>query len=174
MTTDFRINNQIRATQLRVIGAEGENLGVLTLSEALDRAKAAGLDLIEVAADATPPVARIADYGKYFYELNKKEKAAKEGGRGKTSEIKSIQITIGTGDHDLLLKAKQASKFLKEGDRVKIDLFLGGRAKYLDEKFLKERLERILKLLTEEYKVAEPAKKSLKGMSLLIERAKKS
>lgn len=83
-----------------------------------------------------------------------------------------MQVKIGTGEHDLELKAKKTSEWLTEGHRVKIDLFLPGRAKYLDQKFLKERLERMLKLVSEEYKVAEPPTKSTKGLSMLIERAK--
>ncbi|MBX9839645.1 MAG: translation initiation factor IF-3 C-terminal domain-containing protein, partial [Silvanigrellaceae bacterium] len=76
----------------------------------------------------------------------------------------------GTGDHDLELKAKKASTWLKEGNRIKIDLFLPGRTKYMDIKFLEERMARILKLITEEYRVADPAKKSPKGLSIVIER----
>ena len=79
-----------------------------------------------------------------------------------TVEVKTIQVKIGTGDHDLKLKARKVSDWLKEGNRVKIDLFLPGRAKYLDKDFLKKRLDRILELITEEHKVADEPKKSPK------------
>ena len=85
--------------------------------------------------------------------------------------MKTVQVKLGIGDNDLALKAKKTSEWLAEGNRVKVDLFLPGRAKYLDEKFLKERIERMLKLVSVDYKVAESAKKSPKGMSALIERA---
>jgi translation initiation factor IF-3 len=86
-------------------------------------------------------------------------------------EIKTVQVKLGTGEHDLGLKAKKASEWLAEGNRVKLDLFLPGRAKYLDQNFLKTRLDRMLKLLTVEYKVATPPTKSPKGMTVIIERA---
>jgi translation initiation factor IF-3 len=89
-----------------------------------------------------------------------------------TVEVKSLQIKVGTGDHDLNLKAKKASEWLREGHRVKIDLFLPGRAKYMNEIFLKERMDRVFKLISENFKIAEEPKKSLKGLTAIIERAK--
>ncbi len=163
-----RINHRISARELRVIGPKGENLGVLSLSEALKAAEAHGLDLIEISPSAIPPVAKIADFGKWLYEENKKQKAVK---KPRSSEVKTVQVKLGTGNHDLMLKAKSASKWLSEGNRVRVDLFLPGRSKYMDEKFLKERIERMLQLISVDYKVADPAKKSPKGMSCLIERA---
>lgn len=163
------INHQIRALELRVINHDGSNLGVISLQEALKKAAEAGLDLIEISPNANPPVAKIADFGKYSYEENKKQKIVKS--KAHIVEVKTVQVKIGTGDHDLGLKAKKASEWLKEGHRVKIDLFLPGRAKYLDKKFLEERLERLLVLVTEKFKIAEKPQKSPKGMSALIERA---
>ncbi len=166
-----RINNQIRATEVRVIDIEGTNLGVMPTKDAIELAKSKGADLIEISPNATPPIAKIMDYGKFQYEQNKKQKKAKAG--AKPTETKSVQIKIGTGDHDLELKAKNASKWLKEGHRIKVELYLSGRAKYMQEAFLKERLERILHLITEQYKVAEDYKKGPKGMVITIERDRK-
>ena len=171
MNIRVKTNNQIKAAQLRVIDSTGANLGVITFAEALAKAQEQGLDLIEISPTAVPPIAKIMDYGKYQYEANKKLKQAKS--KAHVVEVKNIQVKIGTGDHDLSLKAKKASEWLAEGNRIKIDLFLPGRAKYLDFKFLKERLDRLLKLITVEYIVADSAKKSLKGITTLIERAKK-
>ncbi|MCX6712124.1 MAG: translation initiation factor IF-3 [Candidatus Vogelbacteria bacterium] len=165
----IRINNQIRAKELRVIDAEGTNLGVLSFSEALAKAHEADVDLIEISPNAVPPIAKIMDFGKYQYLEQKKQKTTKGPTGGET---KNLQVKIGTGEHDLELKAKKASQFLKEGHRVKINLFLPGRAKYLDPNFLKERLDRILTLVSENYKVAVPPQKSPKGLSIIIERAK--
>lgn len=162
------INQRIRARELRVIGPNGENYGVLTLSEALKKADEHGLDLIEISPGATPPVAKIADFGKYLYEENKKTKGAK---KSHSSEVKNVQVKLATGENDLALKAKKASEWLAEGHKVKVDLFLPGRAKYLEENFLKTRLDRMLKLISVDYKIADPAKKSPKGMSAIIERA---
>lgn len=165
-----RINNQIRARELRVIDSENQNLGILSFKEALDLAHEKGLDLIEISPNANPPIAKIMDFGKYQYEANKKLKKARAG--AKMTETKSIQIKIGTGDHDLNLKAKTASNWLKEGHRIKIELFLAGRSKFMDEKFLKERLDRVLHLISENYKIAESYKKGPKGLFITIERVK--
>ena len=109
------------------------------------------------------------DYGKFRYAENKKLKVANT--KARSVEIKNIQVKVGTGDHDLELKAKKASGWLKEGNRIKIDLFLPGRTKYMDMNFLKDRMERLLKLITEEYKIADEAKKSPKGLTIIIERS---
>jgi translation initiation factor IF-3 len=164
-----RINRGIRAPELRVVGEDGKNIGVLSLEEAFRMAQEEGLDLIEISPKANPPIAKIMDFGKYQYLLKKKSQKSK----GTRTETKTLQVKIGTGEHDLELKSRKASEFLKEGHRVKIDLFLQGRAKYLDEGFLRERLERILHLMTEEYKIADGPKKSPKGLSVIIERGKK-
>lgn len=165
----IRINNQIRAIELRIIDETGENLGVLPTTKALSLAQEKGVDLIEISPGANPPVAKIMDFGKYQYLEQKKQKKNKGA---TTSETKNLQVKIGTGEHDLALKAKKASEFLKEGHRVKINLFLPGRAKYLDQNFLKERLDRILALISENYKVASAPQKSPKGLTIIIEKAK--
>lgn len=165
-----RINNQIRANELRVLDEQNQNLGVLSFKEALELAENKGLDLIEINPNGNPPIAKIMDFGKYQYEASKKLKKAKAG--AKMTETKSIQIKIGTGEHDLELKAKTAGKWLKEGHRIKIELFLSGRSKYMDEKFLKERLDRMLHLITEDYKISDSYKKGPKGLFITIEKAK--
>ena len=165
-----RINNQIRATELRVLDSENKNLGVLSIKDALELAQNQGLDLIEIAPNANPPLGKIMDFGKYKYEANKKLKKSKSD--SKRTETKLIQIKIGTSDHDLEIKAKTASKWLKEGHRIKVELFLAGRAKYMDEKFLKERLDRILHLITEEHKVSDSYKRGPKGLVTTIEKIK--
>ncbi len=165
-----RINNQIRANEIRVISSEGVNLGVLSFKEAFAMAQKEGLDLIEISPNTNPPIVKIADYGKYQYEQNKKQKKAKAG--SKPTETKAIQIKIGTGDNDLALKARKASEWLKEGHRIKVELFLSGRSKYMPDPFLKERIDRILHLITENFKIAEDYKKGPKGPTITIERDK--
>ena len=153
---------------MRVIGAQGENLGIISLSDALAAAKVAGLDLIEISPSATPPVAKIADYGKFEYERSKKEKAVKAN--AKVSETKEVQIKVGTGDNDMLLKAKKAAEWLAEGHRVRAELFLKGRYKGMEEAFLKDRLEKFLVRIPYAYKMAEPVTRSPKGFAGVIER----
>ncbi|MBP6912936.1 MAG: translation initiation factor IF-3 [Candidatus Pacebacteria bacterium] len=168
----IKINNQIRAKELRVIDNEGNNYGVLPLDEALALAEKMNLDILEISPMAVPPVAKLMEYGKFMYEQKKKAQKAKAG--IKVSETKSIQVKVGTGDNDLALKARQASKWLAEGHRIKVELFLRGRSKFMEEKFLKERIERFLTLVTEKFKVAEDIKKVPKGMMMTIEREQKA
>ncbi|OGF62643.1 translation initiation factor IF-3 [Candidatus Giovannonibacteria bacterium RIFCSPHIGHO2_01_FULL_45_33] len=151
--------------EVRVIGPEGENFGVLSIEEALTRARESGLDLIEISPTAKPPVAKIMDKGKYFYEQEKKRKQALK--KQKDVEIKSVRIGIGTSLHDLELKAKQADEFLAEGNKAKVDLALRGREKYLDRKFLEERIERFLAIIAHSFD-REDIKKGPRGLSLII------
>ncbi len=148
----------------------GENLGVLSFKDALEKAQSLGLDLIEVTSTTNPPIAKIADYGKFKYEQNKKDKKSKAG--AKRTETKAIQIKIGTGDNDLAMKARKASEWLTEGHRIKVELFLSGRSKYMPDAFLRERLDRVLHLITENYKIAEEYKKGPKGPTITIEKDK--
>lgn len=169
MNERVRINNQIRARELRVIDDKDGNLGTLSLEEALAKAKERGEDLIEISPNATPPIAKIMNFGKFQYDQKKKLQKA----RGHISETKSLQVKIGTGEHDLELKAQQATKFLKEGHRVKIDLFLRGRAKYMEKGFLEERLNRVLHFIAEEFKIVDGPKRSMKGLTIVLEKGRK-
>ncbi len=171
MNIRVRINHQIRVPELRVITEDGQNLGILSFSDALKKAEEMGLDLIEISPNAVPPIAKIMDYGKFQYAEKKKQKDSKA--KIQNIEIKSLQVKIATDEHDLIMKAGQASKWLKEGHRVKILLFLSGRAKFLNKDFLNERMERLLKLVTEEYKIAEAPQKGPKGITVTIERLNK-
>lgn len=166
-----RINKEIRATELRVVTDDGTNLGVISLTEALTKAKDMNLDLIEISPNATPPVAKIMDFGKFQYLEQKKDRETRS--KAHTTETKSVQIEVGTGENDLLRKARQAAGWIKEGHRVKIELFLKGRYKYMDQNFLKERLKRFVLQVPEEYKVAEDIQRGLKGFTMIIERASK-
>jgi translation initiation factor IF-3 len=162
------MNESIRARELRIIGPEGENFGVLALKDALAKAQELHLDLIEISPNAVPPVAKITDYGKFKYEQKKKDKGAKA--KSHVTETKVTQVKIGTSDRDMHIKASKAALWLREGHRVKIDLFLWGRYKYMEFEFLKERLERFLAIIPESYKIADEIKKSPKGLSVVVER----
>lgn len=169
----IRMNESIRAPQLRVIGPEGENFGVMATRDAVAKANEMGLDLIEISPNAQPPVAKITDYGKFKYEQKKKDKEIKS--KAHVTETKEAQVKIGTSEHDMHIKASKIASWLREGHRVKIDLFLWGRYKYMEFNFLKERLERFLAIIPEAYKIADNIQKSPKGLSVVLERdAKKS
>ncbi len=170
MNKNIRINKAITAKEVRVIDEAGENIGVMPTEKALILAEDRELDLIEISPTANPPVTKLMDFGKYQYLEKHKAKEARAGSQ--TTETKSIQIKIGTGEHDLELKAKKIGQFIKDGHRVKVELFLPGRTKYLGKEFLAERLERVLKLIPEEYKIAEEIKKGPKGMYMIVEKNK--
>lgn len=166
--TRVRMNEGIRVPEVRCLGPAGENYGIIKIEEALKKAQEAGLDLIEVSPNAVPPVCKITDYGKFKYEQNKKDKEVKS--KVRVSETKEVQVKIGTSDHDMGIKAGKAAAWLKEGHRVKVDLFLWGRYKYMEFGFLKERLQRFLAIIPESYKIADEIKKSPKGLSVTLER----
>jgi translation initiation factor IF-3 len=113
-----RINDRIRVREVLVIDENGEKLGAMPTREALDRARERGLDLIEVAPNANPPVCRILDYGKFKYEQGKREREAAK--KQRQSEMKGMTLRPGTDDHDLDFKIKNIVKFLGEGDKVKV------------------------------------------------------
>ena len=165
------INNQIWANEMRVIDQTGKNLGVIKKEEALALAQAAGLDLIEISNNTNPAICRIEDYGKHTYELSKKKKEVKS--KQTNSETKNIQISVEISENDLLVKARRGAEWLKEGHRVKIDLQLKGRTKYMEDKFPRSRLDRILAIIPYEYKIAEPIKKvGTKSFIVVLEKSK--
>ncbi len=128
------------------------------------------MDLIEISPTANPPVAKIMDYGKFQYQENKKAQEA--GKKAREVETKIIRLKIGTSQHDLEVKARQASEFLKEGHRIKVDLVLRGQAKYLDKNFLEERIRRILPFIAENCRIVDGPKRGPFGISLILEKEK--
>lgn len=119
------INEQIRDREVRVVGDNGEQLGIMSSKEAMKMAREAGLDLVKIAPTATPPVCKIVDYGKFRYEQSRKEKEARK--KQKTMEVKEIRLSPNIDDNDLNTKASQARKFLSKGDKVKVTLRFRGR-----------------------------------------------
>ncbi len=124
-TTTHEINEQIRDPQVRLISAEGEQLGIVSSEEALHVATESGYDLVKIAPNSTPPVCRIMDYGKFRFEQTKKEKEARKNQR--IIEIKEIRMSPGIDTNDLNTKMKNAIKFLKDGNRVKVSVRFRGR-----------------------------------------------
>jgi len=119
------INEQIRDKEIRLIGEDGAQLGIMAAREAMRLAEEAGLDLVKIAPTAKPPVCKIVDYGKYKYELARKEKEAKK--KQRTTEVKEIRLTPNIDTNDLNTKVNAARKFLSKGDKVKITLRFRGR-----------------------------------------------
>ncbi len=123
--SELMINEQIRDKEVRVISAEGEQLGIMTSKEAMKLAEEAGVDLIKIAPTAKPPVCKIMDYGKYRYEQARREKENKK--KQKTIETKEVRLSPNIDTNDLNTKANMARKFLSKGDKVKVTLRFRGR-----------------------------------------------
>ena len=119
------INEQIRDKEVRLIGSDGEQLGIMTAKDAMKLAREAELDIVKIAPNAKPPVCKIIDYGKYRYELARKEKEAKK--KQKTIDIKEVRLSPNIDTNDLNTKVNQARKFLAKGDKVKVTLRFRGR-----------------------------------------------
>ncbi|MFC0341078.1 translation initiation factor IF-3 [Paracoccus niistensis] len=123
--TGPRTNDRIRVPEIRLIGADGENIGVVTPARGIALAQEAGLDLVEISPNAVPPVCKIMDLGKFKYEQQKREAEARK--KQKTIEIKEIKFRPGTDDHDYDVKMRSVMRFLEDGDKVKITLRFRGR-----------------------------------------------
>ncbi|MFV2052499.1 translation initiation factor IF-3 [Aliiroseovarius sp. YM-037] len=123
--TGPRVNDRIRASEIRLIGADGENAGVVTPERAMEMADEAGLDLVEISPNANPPVCKIMDFGKYKYEQQKRESEARK--KQKIIEVKEVKFRPNTDTHDYDVKMRNVFKFLENGDKVKISLRFRGR-----------------------------------------------
>lgn len=160
---ELQVNEQIRDREVRLIGSDGEQLGVMSTREALQKAYDEGMDLAKVAPNAKPPVCRILDYGKYKYEMAKKEKEARKN--QKVINIKEVRLSPHIETHDLEVKARQANQFLKDGDKVKVSVRFRGREmghQQIGEKVLKDFAE----LTKEEGVIDKPAR--MEGRSLVM------
>jgi translation initiation factor IF-3 len=120
-----RVNDQIRISPIRLIGGDGEQVGIVSLDEAKQRAEDAGLDLVEVAPEARPPVCKLMDYGKYRYEEQRKAREARK--RQHTVSVKEVKYRPGIEEHDFEFKTRHVRRFLDEGDKVKVTMMFRGR-----------------------------------------------
>ena len=142
-----RINEKIRADQVRLIGPEGEQVGIVDIREALSYADRLNLDLVEVAPMATPPVCKVMDYGKYRYEQEQKAKEARK--RQTTISIKEIKLRPKIDDHDFATKKGHVERFLKDGDKVKLTIMFRGRElvhPHLGERLLRRMAEELVEI----------------------------
>lgn len=138
--TGPRVNERIRAPEVRLIGAEGENVGVVHPAKAMAMAQEAGLDLVEISPNATPPVCKIMDFGKFKYEQQKRESDARK--KQKVIDVKEVKFRPNTDSHDYDVKMKNVVKFLEKGDKVKVTLRFRGR-EMAHQKLGRELLERV-------------------------------
>ena len=159
------INEQIRDREVRLIGENGVQLGIMSAREAMKLAEEAELDLVKIAPTAKPPVCKIIDYGKYKYELARKEKEAKK--KQKVIEIKEVRLSPNIEDNDLNTKVSAAKKFLEKGNKVKVTLRFRGRemAHMASSKHI---LDDFAKMLEEVAVVEKPAKVEGRSMTLVL------
>ncbi|MCD9459428.1 translation initiation factor IF-3 [Marinibactrum halimedae] len=158
-----RINDQIDAKKVRLIGADGEQVGIVDIAQALQTAQGQSLDLVEMSADSDPPVCKVMDYGKHLFEIKKQKAAAKK--KQKQQQVKEMKFRPGTDIGDYKIKLKSLIRFLEDGDKAKVSLRYRGREMAHQELGM-EMLQRIEKDL-EEYGVVEQRPK-MEGRQLLM------
>jgi translation initiation factor IF-3 len=160
-------NNQIKAENVRLVGEDGQQLGVFKLSVALEKAKEKGLDLIMITDKAIPPICKVGDYGKYLYSVQKKEKKNIAGSRH--GETKNIRLSFNISDNDINTRVSSAEKFLNKGDKINVELRLRGRERQLPEVGIK-KINKFIEILRTkvDIKVEKEIKKEPKGLSVTI------
>ncbi len=161
----MRINREIRAPRVRVIGKDGEQLGVLPLIEAMSQAEQVGLDLVEIAPNADPPVCKIVDFGKFRYQLTKKEKESKKSQH--QVRVKELKIKPNTDEHDVQTKLKHAREFLIKGNKVRITCIFRGR-EMMHPEFGERLIHKMCEDLADVATPESPAKLMGKAMSLVL------
>ena len=160
-----QINEEIRADEVRLIDENGEMVGIVSLDEALRLAEQADLDLVNISPNAEPPVCKILDFGKYRYEQQKKEKTAKKNQH--VTEIKEIRLSASIEDHDVEVKAKNAIKFLQDGDKVKVSLRFRGRERdYTQLGF--DAMNKFADMVSDYGVVEKPAKMEGRRMNMFL------
>ena len=162
---ETRINEDIKATQVRVIGKEGDQLGVISIENALYKAEQAGLDLVEISPNTTPPVCKILDYGKFRYEKQKQVKINKK--KQHTVQVKEIRLRPNTGDHDLTTKLMKAQKFILNGDKLKVTIMFRGREMARRQAGI-DLLDRVSEILDEVAKIDKSANMEGRRMSMIL------
>ena len=164
------INEQIEATEVRLVGVDGEQVGVVSIEEALEAAKAATLDLVAIAPDAEPVVCKIMDYGKHLFEIKKQKAAAKK--KQKQQQIKEMKFRPGTEDGDYQVKLRNLTRFLEQGDKAKVSLRYRGR-ELAHQELGMEMMHRIAKDLEEIGTVEQHAKMEGRQLIMVIAPKKK-
>jgi len=160
-----RVNGQITSASIRLVDQNGNMVGVVSAAEGVRMAEQAGLDLVEIAPTATPPVCKILDYGKYRYEIQKKAHEARK--KQKVIQIKEIKLRPTIGEHDLDIKMRNVLGFLKEGDKVRITLRFRGRE--MDHQELGYKvLDRVQETLKEHCKIEQPPRTEGKQIAMTV------
>ena len=165
ISKELRINEEIRCKEVRLVDDAGQQRGVMSPRDAVKIAAEKGLDLVEVAPNANPPVCRVMDYGKYKYEQSKKEREAKKN--QKTITVKEVKLRPNIEEHDFLTKAKNASKFLASGDKVKVTIMFRGR-EITHPELGQELCQRFADELQGTARIEKPAKVEGRNMIMIL------
>lgn len=160
-----RVNHLIRARSLRVIGSNGEQLGIMSLEEALRAAETAGVDLVEISPNADPPVAKIIDWGKYQYQKMKEQQ--KNRAKSKQAELKQMRFGLKIGSGDLEIKLRKIRAFLADGHKVRIQIFYRGR-EMAHKELGYDLIEKIIRLLEEDAVVEQTPQMAGRNLSITI------
>ncbi|MBR5647510.1 translation initiation factor IF-3 [Candidatus Saccharibacteria bacterium] len=166
----MRLNSEIRYPEVRVIGPSGEQLGIMSSRDAQLLAKEQGVDLVEIAANANPPVVKVIDWGKYQYQKMKEEAKNRKKAREKQSELKQMKIGLKISDNDLNIKVRKMRGFLDDGDRVKILIIFRGR-EMAHKEIGEELLNKVISLLGED--AVQEGKPQMSGRNLSVQVRKK-
>jgi translation initiation factor IF-3 len=161
----IRINEAIRASQLRVIGADGEQLGIMSASEALKIAEDAGVDLVEISPNADPPVAKVIDWGKYQYQKMKEQQKNRKS--SKASELKQMRFGLKIGSGDLEIKLRKIREFLSAGHKVRIQIFYRGR-EMAHKELGYEMIDRIVALLEDDAILEQKPQMAGRNLSIVV------
>ena len=162
---ELRINNRIQVREVRLIDHQGNQRGIIQTAEALDLAREADMDLVEVSPNANPPVCKLLDYGKYKFEQEKRLKEARK--KTKTIKLKEIRMQPRIEKHDLQFKTKHIKEFLAEGFKVKVTIRFRGR-ELAHTELGKDKLDQVLELLEDSYKIESPPKMEGRFMSMFL------
>lgn len=163
----YWINNQIRAREVRLIDETGKNLGIVSLPQALQVARERNLDLIQITEKLLPPVCKIGNFGKFKYWQEKKEREAR--GKQKGGETKGLRLSLAISEHDMEIRVNQAEKFLKNGNKVRIEMILKGREKAM-QNFAREKFNKLLEMIKAkvEIKIEGDLKRAPRGLVMII------
>ena len=166
-TSRTKLNGEIRYPSVRVIGSNGEQLGVMPSREAQMLAREQGVDLVEIVANADPPVVKVIDWGKYQYQKMKEEAKNRKKAREKQSELKTMKIGLKISDNDLNIKVRKIKSFLEDGDRVKIMIIFRGR-EMAHKEIGQEMVDKIVQLISNEIEIVVEGKPQFAGRNLSI------
>jgi translation initiation factor IF-3 len=164
----LRTNDRITARQVRLIGADGEQIGIVALEEALAKAADQGLDLVEVAPQGDPPVCRVMDYGRYKFEARKQSQKQRAGKVVRAGQVKEVKFRPRTDDHDIAYKIKNVLKFLANGQKVKVSLFFRGRERSRIERYTAEFMPKVIDLIGDAGVIEQAPRQEGNAVSMMV------